>query len=53
MTGLPLPDDRHAVVAATAQYMYSLVERLRELDFGDIPPAAVYRAEEGSRDGAV
>lgn len=36
--GLPLPDDRHAAVAATADHIHSVVSVLRELDFGDTPP---------------
>jgi len=42
-SGLPLPADRHAPVAATAQHIHAVVAVLRELDFGDVPPAAVYR----------
>ncbi|MEV5429283.1 hypothetical protein [Streptomyces sp. NPDC052701] len=54
--GLPLPVDRHAPVAATAQYIHSVVSVLRELDFGDTPPAGAYRVhhtEEGQFDAAV
>jgi hypothetical protein len=54
--GLPLPADRHAPVAATAQYIHSVVALLRELDFGDVPPAAAYRVhhrEEEQFDAAV
>ncbi|MET9499419.1 hypothetical protein [Streptomyces sp. NPDC006552] len=43
---LPLPADRHAVVAATANHIHRVVSVLRELDFGDTPPAAAYRAAE-------
>ncbi|GAA2710077.1 MULTISPECIES: hypothetical protein [Streptomyces] len=43
--GLPLSADRHALVAATAQHIHSVVSVLRELDFGDVPPAAAYRAD--------
>ncbi|GHF30834.1 hypothetical protein GCM10010218_10180 [Streptomyces mashuensis] len=43
--GLPLPADRHDVVAATARHIHSVVSVLRELDFGDVPPAAAYRAD--------
>ncbi|MFJ6759429.1 MULTISPECIES: hypothetical protein [unclassified Streptomyces] len=43
--GLPLPADRHAAVAAVAQHIHSVVAVLRELDFGDTPPAPAYRAE--------
>ncbi|OMI36944.1 hypothetical protein [Streptomyces sparsogenes] len=51
--GLPLPADRHAAVAATADHIHSVVAVLRELDFGDTPPAAAYRAGEEKRDAAV
>ncbi|MBO8198901.1 hypothetical protein JW613_11365 [Streptomyces smyrnaeus] len=52
-TGLPLPADRHAEVAATADHIHSVVSVLRELDFGDTPPAADYRAaEEGDQQRA-
>ncbi|MFD7594576.1 hypothetical protein ACFV6D_16265 [Kitasatospora sp. NPDC059812] len=43
--GLPLPADRHDAVAATANQLLSVVAVLRELDFGDTPPASAYRAE--------
>ncbi|GGM14763.1 hypothetical protein GCM10010129_68670 [Streptomyces fumigatiscleroticus] len=51
--GLPLAAERHAPVAATAQYIHSVVSVLRELDFGDIPPAAAYRAGEEQHRAAV
>ncbi|MFJ5224051.1 hypothetical protein [Streptomyces sp. NPDC088400] len=51
--GLPLPDDRHAAVAATANHIHSVVAVLRELDFGDIPPAGAYRAGKEKHDAAV
>ncbi|WP_394436698.1 hypothetical protein [Streptomyces sp. SGAir0957] len=52
--GLPLPADRHAAVAATALHIHSVVTVLRELDFGDTPPAPAYRAaEEATLDAAV
>ncbi|MEV0598698.1 hypothetical protein AB0I82_05250 [Streptomyces sp. NPDC050315] len=44
--GVPLRDDRHAVVAATADHILSVVRRLRELDLADIPPAPSYRVDE-------
>lgn len=44
--GLPLPADRHAAVATTAHHIHSVVAVLRELDFGDTPPAPAYRAEQ-------
>ncbi|MEU5719301.1 hypothetical protein AB0G71_26740 [Streptomyces sp. NPDC020403] len=51
--GLRIPADRHAAVAATANHIHSVVAVLRELDFGDTPPAAAYRAEERRGDAAV
>ncbi|WP_433136886.1 hypothetical protein ACQPZ8_32795 [Actinomadura nitritigenes] len=51
--GLPLPADRHAPVAATANHIHSVVAVLRDLDFGDTPPAAAYRAGEEKHDAAV
>ncbi|MDI6409990.1 hypothetical protein QLX52_14240 [Streptomyces albus] len=41
-TGLLLPAERHAAVAATAHHIHSVVAVLRELDFGDTPPATAY-----------
>ncbi|MFG2590564.1 hypothetical protein [Streptomyces sp. NPDC048438] len=51
--GLPLGGDRHEAVAATANHIHSVISRLRELDFGDTPPAASFRAGEGATDAAV
>ncbi|SHG20949.1 hypothetical protein [Streptoalloteichus hindustanus] len=51
--GLPLPADRHADVAAVANHIHSVVAVLRELDFGDTPPAAAYRAGEEEHGAAV
>ncbi|MET7897993.1 hypothetical protein [Streptomyces mirabilis] len=51
--GLPLSADRHAAVAATANHIHAVVAVLRELDFGDTPPAAAYRAGEEKNDAAV
>ncbi|MFF4382639.1 hypothetical protein ACIQI7_01320 [Kitasatospora sp. NPDC092039] len=51
--GLDLPAERHAEVAATAEHIRSVVAVLRELDFGDTPPAAAYRAGEEHPDAAV
>ncbi|MCK7624321.1 hypothetical protein MUU72_14620 [Streptomyces sp. RS10V-4] len=51
--GLPLPGDRHAIVAATANHIHSVVSVLRELDFGDTPPAPAYRAEEEKHDAQI
>ncbi|MEV0123657.1 hypothetical protein AB0I16_19365 [Streptomyces sp. NPDC050703] len=42
--GLPLAEARTAGVAATANHIHSVVSTLRELDFGDTPPASAYRA---------
>ncbi|MFI8997737.1 hypothetical protein [Streptomyces sp. NPDC053542] len=44
--GVPLRDDRHPVVAATADHILSVVSRLRELDLADVPPANSYRVGE-------
>ncbi|WP_328608991.1 hypothetical protein OG943_07680 [Amycolatopsis sp. NBC_00345] len=46
--GLVLPDDRHAVVAATADHLHSVVSLLRELDLGDTAPGRT-----GEPDAAV
>ncbi|MET9146996.1 hypothetical protein ACIGZH_30260 [Streptomyces sp. NPDC058319] len=51
--GLPLPADRHGAVAATASHIHSVVAVLRELDFGDTPPAPAYRAAQEAHDAAV
>jgi hypothetical protein len=53
--GLALPADRHAAVAATADHIHSVVSVLRELDFGDTPPALAYRvaAAKETHDAAV
>ncbi|MFE6747466.1 hypothetical protein ACFVGM_16550 [Kitasatospora purpeofusca] len=51
--GLPLPADRLAAVAATVDHIQSVVSVLRELDFGDTPPAAAYRTVEEKTDAAV
>ncbi|MFD6230243.1 hypothetical protein ACFWFZ_25725 [Streptomyces sp. NPDC060232] len=52
-SGLPLAPERHAGVTATAAHIHSVVSVLRELDFGDTPPAAAYRAGGERRDAAV
>ncbi|MBM7774399.1 hypothetical protein JOD54_004603 [Actinokineospora baliensis] len=36
--GMPLPEDRHAEVAALASRMNDLAAGLRELDLGDVEP---------------
>ncbi|MFE4449322.1 hypothetical protein [Streptomyces sp. NPDC056796] len=51
--GLPLGGDRHEGVAATANYIHSVISTLRELDFGDTPPAAAYRAGQENVDATV
>ncbi|MFI2608391.1 hypothetical protein [Kitasatospora sp. NPDC018619] len=51
--GLDLPAERHAVVAATARHLQSVVSVLRELDLGDVPPAAAFRAGGEQPDAAV
>ncbi|MFF5159134.1 hypothetical protein ACFY3N_23450 [Streptomyces sp. NPDC000348] len=51
--GLPLPDDRHSAVAATANHIHSVVAVLRALNFGDTPPAGAFRAEKEKHDAAV
>ncbi len=40
--GLPLDDERHDLVATTARHIHAVVSTLRELDFGETHPAAVY-----------
>ncbi|WP_327293867.1 hypothetical protein [Streptomyces sp. NBC_01197] len=49
--GLALGDDRHEGLAATANHIHSVITTLRELDFGDTPPAVSYRAEQGYEAG--
>ncbi|MEV6578548.1 hypothetical protein AB0M92_10365 [Streptomyces sp. NPDC051582] len=51
--GLVLPAERHAAVAAVAHHIHGVVALLRELDFGEVPPAAAYRAAEEEHDAAV
>ncbi|MFC9583417.1 hypothetical protein ACFVJ8_11395 [Streptomyces yangpuensis] len=52
-SGLPLAPERLTAVAATAEHIHSVVSVLRELDFGDTPPAAAYRAGGEQHDAAV
>ncbi len=52
-SGLPLAKDRHAEVAATADHVHAVVSLLRELDFGETPPSATYRAGGEQHDGTV
>ncbi len=51
--GLPLGDGRHEGVAMTANHIHSVISTLRELDFGDTPPASSYRAGQGDTDATV
>ncbi|MCO5972638.1 hypothetical protein [Actinoallomurus soli] len=51
--GLPLAGDRHGQVAVIADHIHSVVSVLRELDFGDTPPAIAYRMGEENHDAAV
>ncbi|MGP3998815.1 hypothetical protein [Streptomyces sp. 8N706] len=44
--GLSLDSDRHAVVAATAHHILTVISRLRELDFAEVPPATAYRVQD-------
>ncbi|NGO71648.1 hypothetical protein, partial [Streptomyces boncukensis] len=37
--GLPLDGERHAPVAAVARTVHEVLSRLRDLDYGDTPPA--------------
>ncbi|QUH01984.1 hypothetical protein HUO13_15285 [Saccharopolyspora erythraea] len=50
---LPLDGGRHAGVAATANHIHSVVSVLRELDFGDTPPASAYRAQEENTEDEI
>ncbi|MFB4271466.1 MULTISPECIES: hypothetical protein [Nonomuraea] len=38
--GLPLEEERHAVVAATADHIAAVVSTLRELELGETAPGA-------------
>ncbi|WP_217251255.1 hypothetical protein [Streptomyces sp. AC602_WCS936] len=49
---MPIPEeDRQAVVTATARHIHDVVSVLRELDFGDTPPAAAFHAADASDTG--
>ncbi len=37
----------------TANHIHSVISTLRELDFGDTPPASSYRAGQGDTDATV
>ncbi|MFC8999290.1 hypothetical protein ACFT7U_26710 [Streptomyces rochei] len=46
---MPTPEEDHrAVVADTARHIQDVVSVLRELDFGDTPPAAAFDAADAS-----
>lgn len=51
--GLPLSGERHEAVAGTAEHIQSVIATLRELDFGDTAPAAVFTAGQEHVDAAV
>ncbi|HET6858442.1 MAG TPA: hypothetical protein VFH94_15300 [Streptomyces sp.] len=51
--GLLLGEDRHEGVAATARHMQSVIATLREIDFGDTPPAFTFTPEEETFDATV
>ncbi|MFD0548407.1 hypothetical protein ACFQ0X_03960 [Streptomyces rectiviolaceus] len=51
--GLPLGSDRHEAVASTAGHIHSVIATLRELDFGDTPPAMSYTAGQEDADAAL
>jgi len=51
--GLPLPDERRPDVAAVANHIHSVIHTLRELDFGETPPAAAYTVEGVAADAAL
>ncbi|MFF4410621.1 hypothetical protein [Streptomyces sp. NPDC001404] len=52
-SGLVLPAERHAAVAAVADHIHGVVAVLRELDFADVPPAAAYRAGQEPHDATA
>ncbi|MFJ4192233.1 hypothetical protein [Kitasatospora sp. NPDC089509] len=43
-TGLLLPTERHAAVAAVADHIHAVLAVLHELDLADTPPATAYHA---------
>ncbi|WTN17670.1 hypothetical protein OHA83_34905 [Streptomyces canus] len=47
------PCRRHEEVAMTANYIHSVISTLRELVFGETPPASSYRAGQGNADATV
>ncbi|MGC4977419.1 hypothetical protein ACLQ2D_31550 [Streptomyces sp. DT199] len=51
--GLPLGGGRLEEVARTANHINSVISTLRELDFGETPPASSYRAGQENADATV
>lgn len=51
--GLPLGAGRLEEVAMTANHIHSVISTLRELDFGETPPASSYRAGQENADATV
>ncbi|MFE2460356.1 hypothetical protein [Streptomyces sp. NPDC059402] len=51
--GIPIEDGRHEEVATTAGHIHSVISTLRELDFGEIPPASSFRAGRGNTDATL
>lgn len=51
--GLPLGSDRLDAVTAAANHIQAVVATLRELDFGDVPPAFAHAVGEEAHDAAV
>ncbi|MFJ6552288.1 hypothetical protein ACIQNT_08555 [Streptomyces luteogriseus] len=51
--GLPLENGRLDGVAVTANHIHSVISALRELDFGETPPASSFRAGQENADATV
>lgn len=51
--GLPLEGGRLDGVAMTANHIHSVISALRELDFGETPPASSFRAGQENADATV
>ncbi|QIB41968.1 hypothetical protein [Streptomyces aureoverticillatus] len=51
--GLRLEGDRLETVTVTANHIQAVVATLRELDFGDVPPASAHAVGPEVRDAAV
>ncbi|MCV2463422.1 hypothetical protein OEB94_29540 [Streptomyces sp. ICN988] len=51
--GIPLEDGRHEEVAVTAGRIHSVISTLRELAFGETPPASSFRAGRGNTDASL